>query len=165
MINNIASTRRTNNRTRGSLTLLALTAAVLLGACSSSRDIDPADYAGKLKDKFTTSIKGDGIKLFTYTALIADERAQDNELLPHEVRGRNKAMTPNDVRRMRNMNQDMLEDWAVQVELGLSKTLAMSHFCREGYIELSRVIEPSRGEIRGECNEGATEEDKLNFVR
>lgn len=40
----------------------------------------------------------------------------------------------------------------------------MTGFCREGYFELSRIIEYGRGEIRGECIEGASEADKQAFA-
>lgn len=41
----------------------------------------------------------------------------------------------------------------------------MTGYCREGYFELSRMIESGRGEIRGECKEGATDADRQKFVQ
>ncbi|WP_394495645.1 hypothetical protein [Shewanella sp. ENK2] len=43
---------------------------VLLTACTSA-PLEPEAYAGQFKDKFSTSIKGEGIKLFTYKAKVA----------------------------------------------------------------------------------------------
>ena len=136
----------------------------LLTGCMT-KTVDPEDYAGKLKDKFTTDIKGDGIKLFTYSARTIQPKERDSSTtLPHETRMQSKALSASDLRRMRADEIKSLDDWGLQVDLGLNKTLDMTGYCREGYIELSRIIEYGRGEIRGECNEGATEADKQKFA-
>ncbi|NRD74251.1 hypothetical protein HQQ94_13595 [Shewanella sp. VB17] len=126
--------------------LLSLT---LMTACTSKKT-DPNDFDLRVKDKFSTKIKGDGIKLFTYKAQLAT--LYD----PHiESPSRHHTLQSSE----RNKQPD-LTDWTQQIELGLSKTLAMTGFCLEGFMELSRIIEVGRAEIRGECNEGATEDDK-----
>jgi hypothetical protein len=137
---------------------------VTLGACSSGKTLDRDRYAGKLKDKLTTVIKGDGIKLFTYSAHLAlpvksgriDTLEEEYEL-PRDA-------SPNERRLAYERINAELDKWAEQIELGLEKTLKMTGFCREGYMELSRIIERGRGEIRGECNEGASEADKQKFA-
>lgn len=128
----------------------------LLTACAGSKT-DPADFEDKVKDRFRTDIRGNGIKLFTYNAKLAQT---DKYLaqLPHQQR----AEQAKSIKRSRRNTVD-LSDWTEQIELGLIKTLDMTGYCREGYMELSRIIEVGRGEIRGECNEGATEEDIKNF--
>ncbi|AAN55821.1 hypothetical protein HRJ35_15570 [Shewanella oneidensis MR-1] len=149
-----------------SISLTLLSCFTLL-ACSSA-PIDPTEFAGKFKDKLTTDIRADGLKLFTYQAGLAEEyTARDvaERPFPHEERMRQVAQDPREQRRFRQAQEDELEIWGRQVELGLEKTLEMTGYCREGYFELSRMIESGRGEIRGECKEGATEEDKQKFVR
>ncbi|MCT8869631.1 hypothetical protein [Shewanella xiamenensis] len=147
-----------------SLTLLS---CLTLLACSSA-PIDPSEFAGKFKDKLTTDIRADGLKLFTYQAGFAEEyspRDVTERPFPHEERMRQVAQDPREQRRLYQQQADVLDIWGRQVELGLEKTLEMTGYCREGYFELSRIIESGRGEIRGECKEGATEEDKQKFVR
>lgn len=152
-----------------SLTLLS---CFTLLACSSG-PIDPAEFAGKFRDKLTTDIRADGLKLFTYQAGFVEEYSRDvterplrhgePQLRPEEHR-RQVPQDPREQRRLHQAQADALEIWGRQVELGLEKTLEMTGYCREGYFELSRVIESDRGEIRGECKEGATEEDQQKFV-
>ncbi|MFB2732623.1 hypothetical protein [Shewanella mangrovisoli] len=147
-----------------SLTLLS---CFSLLACSSA-PIDPAEFAGKFKDKLTTDLRADGLKLFTYQAGLAEDKSKKDNAerpFPHEERMRQVAQDPREQRRSRKEQADSLEIWGKQVELGLEKTLEMTGYCREGYFELSRNIESGRGEIRGECKEGATEEDKQKFAR
>lgn len=145
---------------------LAIFGCFTLIACSSA-PIDPAELAGKLKDKLTTEIKADGLKLFTYqAALVEDKSSRDmaERPLPHAERMRQMDQDPREQRRSRKEHEDILEVWGEQVVLGLTKTLEMTGYCREGYFELSRVIESGRGEIRGECKEGATATDRQKFV-
>jgi hypothetical protein len=144
---------------------LAVLSCFTLIACSSA-PIDPSELAGKLRDKLTTDIKTDGLKLFIYKARLVDEKFNRDEVnrpFPHEARI-SQMQDPREQRRAMQDLQDSLEIWGRQVELGLTKTLEMTGYCREGYIELSRIIEPGRGEIRGECQEGATHADKQKFV-
>lgn len=129
----------------------------LMSACASKKT-DPSDFNLDVKDRFSTNIKGDGIKLFTYKAQLATLDDSDI-LLPHKERVDQAKRARSDKR----YTQPDLNDWTQQIELGLSKTLAMTGFCREGFMELSRIIEVGRAEIRGECNEGATEADKQKF--
>ena len=149
-----------------SLSLVIFSCFTLI-ACSSA-PIDPTELAGKLKDKLTTDIKADGLKLFTYQASLVEDKSNSDKAerpLPHEERMRQMTQDPREQRRSRKDHEAILEVWGEQVVLGLTKTLEMTGYCREGYYELSRIIESGRGEIRGECKEGATEEDKQKFVR
>ncbi|MGE6314570.1 hypothetical protein ACQKC1_02100 [Shewanella baltica] len=144
---------------------LAILSCFSLIACSSA-PIDPSELAGKLRDKLTTDIKADDLKLFSYTARLVDDKSNMGDAdrpFPHDARVRSM-QDPREQRRAMQDLQDSLEVWGRQVELGLTKTLEMTGYCREGYIELSRIIEPGRGEIRGECQEGATNADKQKFV-
>lgn len=144
------------------LFFLTIFSSLTLIACSST-PIDPKELAGKLKDKLTTDIKVDGLKLFTYQASLVEElpgRDRPERTLPHQER----MQDPREQRQSWKEQEEILEVWGEQVDLGLRKTLEMTGYCREGYFELSRIIEPGRGEIRGECKEGATDSDRKKFV-
>ncbi len=155
---------------------LLLLGCFSLVACSSA-PIEPADMAGKLKDKLTTDIRDNGLKLFTYRAKMVDDRYKKDNAEPvwdQQMRapqqapqqgGRQGGQMPREQHSNRENQQEELEIWAKQVELGLEKTLEMTGYCREGYFELSRMIDSGKGEIRGECKEGANEADKQKFVR
>jgi hypothetical protein len=138
----------------------------ILAACGSKPELEPMDFAGQFKDKFSTQIKGDGIKLFVYKAKIATASDRNiNDAPPHKQRiDRRKQDARSYAKEMRD-KEEFLEIWAQQVQLGLDKTIAMTGYCKNGYIELSRYLEAERGEIRGECHDGATQEDRVKFGR
>ncbi|MFT5162048.1 MAG: hypothetical protein ACI9FJ_000616 [Alteromonadaceae bacterium] len=58
----------------------------------------------------------------------------------------------------------------VQQKLKLKMTenlelrLQQSGYCREGYLELNSYFGRGQSQIRGECKEGATEDDRSQFV-
>ncbi|MCL1115760.1 MULTISPECIES: hypothetical protein [Pseudomonadati] len=145
--------------------LISSVLLLLLTACSS-KTIDPMEFAGQFKDKFNTEIKGDGIKLFVYSAKLAtaaDRNINDQSTNQTPI-DRRKQDARSYAQEMRD-KQEYLELWSQQVQIGLDKTIAMTGYCKQGFIELSRYIEPERGEIRGECNDGATDEDISTFGR
>jgi len=45
----------------------------------------------------------------------------------------------------------------------LEKKLRVSGFCRDGWMETERHIQPPSASIRGECDETATDRDRQNF--
>ncbi len=152
--------------------LLCLAIILGLSACSA-RKLDVEDFDTPVEDKFVTDIKGDGIKLFSYNIKYATLPTMGQSLPQQQPmgndRGSNGRKPPqngNGPKQAPNSRRTAdLSQWTQQVELGLNKTIAMTQFCREGYIELSRIIEAGRGEIRGECNDGANEEDLVKFKR
>ncbi|MCE9789792.1 hypothetical protein [Shewanella chilikensis] len=131
---------------------------LLLCSCSSKPNIDPADFAGAIKDSFQTDIKTDGLKLFTYKArLVApgiDRNDRDRVPAPR---------TAKEVRQQLAIREARLAVFEQQLDLGLNNTLKMNQYCREGFYELSRVLHSSWGEIRGECRDGASERDRSRF--
>jgi hypothetical protein len=131
-----------------------------LTACAASKP-QVEDFDIKVEDKFQTSIKGDGIKLFTYKVKYAELPTLEQ---PHMARVRELEKMKRAGGKKRPMPSIDLSDWTQQIELGLDKTINMTGYCRDGYIELSRIIEVGRGEIRGECNDGATDADIKKFA-
>jgi len=141
---------------------LIICSLILLSACSSSEP-DPMDFAGQFRDAFSTQIKGNGIKLFVYKAKLAT--ALDRSIpgdAPHERRIRSKQDAQSYQIEQRNA-ENRLELWHQQIDLGLRKTIEMNGYCKAGFIEFSGYVEAERGEIRGECNDGATAEDMKKF--
>lgn len=95
-----------------SISLVALSCISLI-ACSSA-PIDPTELAGKLKDRLTTDIKADGLKLFIYQANLIDEASiRDNteRPFPHEDRMRQKSQDPQELRRSYKEKEAILEIW------------------------------------------------------
>ncbi|QYK14904.1 hypothetical protein K0I63_07655 [Shewanella rhizosphaerae] len=140
-------------------TTLLLTVTLGLGGCARKRDVD--DFKVRVEDTFHTSIKGNGIKLFTYRVKYADLPTLEQ---PHMQRVRQIEKMKRSGSKKRSVYEPDLTRWTQQIELGLEKTIAMTGYCREGYLELSRIIEEGRGEIRGECNDGATDADISKFA-
>ncbi|WOT06463.1 hypothetical protein [Shewanella youngdeokensis] len=130
---------------------------LLLSACSNTVHIEPEEFAGQLTDTFKTDIKSNGLKLFTYKAELVNAERNEQASLPHEHRAQQKK------RGTSNYKEPDLSDWTQKIELGLNRTIEMTGYCREGFIEISRLIEYDRGSIRGECNEGATDSDISKF--
>ncbi|WP_299807707.1 hypothetical protein [uncultured Shewanella sp.] len=141
------------------LTTLSVIVALsgLLSACSSQPEINPEEFVGQVSDSFRTDIKSNGLKLFTYRAILTLETPQ-SQALPHEVRSNQKRSRSN-----RRYQGPDLSGWTAQIEHGLQQTIKMNGYCREGYIELYRSIQTDRGTIRGECNDGADEADLAKF--
>lgn len=146
------------------LTFLLCT-SFLLSACSNN-PIKPQDFSGEITDSFVTSIADDGLKLFTYQISLTSmeenmPRGQAKQRSSSQGSRNRHDQLPAKIHRTQTENS--LELFTQQTELGLKKTLEMTGFCHNGYIELYRLIEDSRGMIRGECLEGANTLDKQKF--
>jgi len=136
--------------------------AFIIASGCASHTPDADDFKNRVKDRFKTDIRSNGIKLFTYNAKL--EMPDDNNTeLAHRERINQLKKQSRSKNSKRSIYTPDLSDWTEQIELGLSKTLDMTGYCREGFMELSRMIEVGRAEIRGECNEGATDEDRAKF--
>ncbi len=46
----------------------------------------------------------------------------------------------------------------------LKTKLSETGYCRESYTEIDNYFVKGRSQIRGECKESATEEDRINFI-
>ncbi|MCE9684869.1 hypothetical protein LZP73_01415 [Shewanella sp. AS16] len=141
--------------------IILLTCGLLCG-CSNTQD--PGEYAGKLKDRLATDIKENGLKLFTYSARQVDAPTPDSGDAGARPLRAGGGMSPKDRQQAAAHQAQALADWAAQIELGLGKTLEMTGYCRQGYIELYRSIAYGRGEIHGECKEGADAGDRQKFT-
>lgn len=142
--------------TKRNTLLVCILATVLVSGCSSKKeDFNP--FAGLTRDQFQPHIKANGLKIFIYRAHLKMDKA---------AAYRSYAKLKSNKKQKKKAKSDRREielAWIKQVELGLTKTLAMNKFCRDGYIELDRLIESNRGEIRGECLDGASAQDHQKY--
>lgn len=126
-------------------TFTATLLAALVAGCNTAPpkwDIPPS---------FATNITSGGIKFFTYTL-----KKPEREERLRATAGRNPGLqrTPSSKQRKRDKNK--LTD---KVDL----FLAENGYCREGYFILDQYIGPAETVLRGECKEGATEQDRMRF--
>lgn len=131
--------------------ILLVSCLMIIQGCSSAPT--PEKYAGKIRDQLTTDIKQNGLKLFTYRASLN---------LP-SIETQQQSQDYSELRKNVKQLASAIKDFEQQFDLGLAKTMEMTGYCRNGYLELFRLIENGRGELKGECNEGATQEDIIRF--
>jgi hypothetical protein len=108
-------------------------AVLCLSACSSTKP------AASFNDEFSTKITGDGTKFFTYIRHMSGGTKGDRG------KGRRKGKPDNSLQE------------AVQARLDTSG------YCRDGYLALERYQANGIERIRGECRDGATDNDREQF--
>ncbi|WP_133405887.1 hypothetical protein [Parashewanella tropica] len=136
------------------LRLVPFIFAVGLTACSSSKpSISDADYAGQVRDSFTTETRTGGLKLFTYKVWRTTPLVGKSEL-PHQKRLDAKMKSRSELIREQRARERRIAQWEAAVEYGLKHTLEQSRYCKEGYIELDRTVLDNEVMIRGECRDG-----------
>lgn len=94
---------------------------------------------------FRTHINEEGSKRFTF-------EAAPLEVLPSKLQD-------DDDSRLSGSNKSLLERRNALQDQQLTQTLAARKYCNSGYIVLSQTS----WKIRGECNETATQADRLSF--
>lgn len=134
----------------GLITLLL--GMVTLSGCTSHH----LQSHASLRDSISTNIQDNGLKLFRYKLTRVNPEANTSGAY---VRPRNNK----EAKQLAKYKQIGRDNMEAQAELGLANTMAKLQYCRDGYIELSRLIETDRAEIRGECKEGANAEDRRRF--
>ncbi|MGB5178196.1 MAG: hypothetical protein WBP44_05640 [Gammaproteobacteria bacterium] len=132
--------------------MLMLFVPLISGACASNQM-----KASEIEEMFVTDIKSNGIKLFNYTVTTSDG--------PHRVSGRSNSggevgMSGVEPADWHGRESGMKEKMHEKLDARLTET----GYCREGYIVLSSSIGGGRSFIRGECKEGATEDDRKRFA-
>ncbi len=138
---------------------------LLLAACASNQ-WKPSE----VDEVFVTDIKSSGLKIFNYSLTRTTPQASDSGGRrggssgkgsgKHSGRGGNGSGYGGkgggrsaDESSMKPYFNEMLES-----------KLKESGYCREGYIELNSYFGKGQLKIRGECEEGATEEDRIKFI-
>ena len=108
--------------------------------------------ASKVHGVFITSIKADGTKLFVFTSPDYGDSGKHYShpgLAERQGRGRQGLAA-----------REQLEKLIIRA---LDIRISENGYCREGYIELGSYIERGSFEIRGECNDTATQTDRKRF--
>ncbi len=104
-------------------------------------------------ESFDTEITKDGAKFFTYQIEIAGPNALSKSPKTKKKRKsngyqRNKPGAMNNGQKRTNRLED-------QLEAALKNKLEHSGFCLQGYLVLDRYTGHNRARIKGECREGA----------
>jgi len=139
----------------------ALILPLLLAACASNQ-WKPSE----VNEVFVTDIKSSGLKIFNYSLTKTTPQASGSGERRGGSSGKGSGKHGGrggyggkgggksaDESSMKLYFNEMLE-----------LKLKESGYCREGYIELTSYFGRGQLEIRGECEEGATEEDRIKFV-
>jgi hypothetical protein len=151
---------------------LSLTVMFLVNACSS----DPRPPA-ILDETFTTDIMDNGLKMFSYSLTSAPQKHHAMEKKPRQVKpnatGRQKRTGTVRSRSQDQSSRSMLLTQAKRqsydavmkqlIDEKLTLKLAATGYCREGHIILETYIGNTNSQLRGECNEGASELDRHKF--
>jgi len=139
--------------------------SLLLAACASNQ-WKPSE----VNEVFVTDIKSSGLKIFNYSLTKATPQASGSGERrggssgkgsgKHGGRGGNGSGYGGKGGGKSADESSMKLYFNEMLELKLKE----SGYCREGYIELTSYFGRGQLEIRGECEEGATEEDRIKFV-
>lgn len=129
--------------------LFLLFTAFWLAACSGHSSLP-----SNVSETFTTVIHDNGTKVFAYNLALGQEISALSALdyqqgftdgrrlySPEELVKRNR-------RRLKSRLNSLLED---------------NNFCREGFITLQQYAGYATASLRGECREGASDEDRQRF--
>ncbi|RLV60151.1 hypothetical protein D5018_08430 [Parashewanella curva] len=135
------------------LRLMPILLAASLSACSSKPTVTNADYAGQVRDSFTTETKMGGIKLFTYKVWRTSPLERSGSL-SNRQRLNVKMKSRSELLRELRAREKRIAQWEAAVEYGLTRTLGQSRYCKGGYIELDRTVLDNEVMIRGECKDG-----------
>ncbi len=121
-----------------------------------------------VKDTFATAIKPNGVKFFNYSVVVSvagQDPEGDNERRAGSMR-RNKNGKGGHVKYSgRNpkpahfIKNPMREQFAQMLEAKLIET----GYCHAGYMELDHYFDHRHTQMRGECKDGATQEDRVKF--
>lgn len=130
------------------------TALILSVSCASG----PKRAKSITNESFLTDIKDNGAKLFIY---IANFKGQ----APTVLRGGNHPNGANQQprRSMSQLRSELALEQEEQAIEALEYKLQTSGYCRQGYFILGNYNQFGSVEIRGECQESATETDKRLF--
>lgn len=154
-----------------------------LMACTSNQRRTP-----EIKEYFATNIEKDGSKLFSYTITMAvpEERSGGMQSGGRGMRGgmggggmrggmgdgsmrgsgmRSGGKGDGGMTKNAKPNREAMIKRAKEVVYEKLKTkLDETGYCRESYIELDNYFVRGRSQIRGECKDHATEEDRITFA-
>ena len=162
--------------------ILMLCVYLSLVACASNEKKTP-----ETKEDFVTKIDQSGLKSFSYTVTRAMPEGKSGGMRGDGMKGggmRGSGMGGGGMRgggsgmgggrsgmrgggmgnEARPNREAILARVKDDVYEKLKMKLVETGYCRESYTELDNYFVRGRSQIRGECIEGATEEDRVRFV-
>jgi len=130
---------------------------ILLSACASQ---DNKRQPPEFMEHFDTTITDNGSKMFDYQLRIAHQepsKQRSGGMRPQDDGGSNQRSgnKPERGKMERRFRNTAYEKLAIKLQ--------ETGYCREGYLELSSDIYRGKAQIRGECREGASPEDRDKF--
>ncbi|MCH1924894.1 hypothetical protein L9G74_09435 [Shewanella sp. C32] len=132
---------------------LSLCAIAAITGCAGNTELPPL---GPVTDAFSTQILSDGTKMFTYR--IDMKRSHASAMAPDY--GQLTNMSRNRNSRRQDSGPSLLELHMVE---NVKQLIKQTGYCADNYYELSRMVMREHAELRGECYEGASAEDKTKF--
>lgn len=140
--------------------ILIFFVSLSLSACASSQKKAP-----EIKEEFVTNIDKSGLKLFSYTLTLAVPKNR-NGGMRGGAGGMRGGMGGTGMRGggAKSHRETMMKRRKEVVYEKLKTKLDETGYCRESYIELDNYFVRGRAQIRGECKDSATAEDRMTFI-
>jgi hypothetical protein len=134
-----------------------LVSPLFLIACASN----PWE-SSEVAEVFVTDIKSSGLKIFNYSLTKTPPPAGGSgERRGGSGKGSGKHSGHGGKGGGKSADESGMKPYFNEM---LESKLRESGYCREGYIEHNSYFWKGQLEIRGECEEGATEDDRIKFV-
>ncbi len=135
--------------------LLTFIVIGLLAGCAG-RDRQP-----HFTETLRTQISIDGTKFFDYFLHADRSRKQGKSTMqgPRKA-GSDRSASPRSL-----TPEEIQERSRKKLYERLGRKLLETGYCREGFVELYSFFDRGNVELRGECREAATVEDRKNFVQ
>lgn len=130
----------------------------ILAGCASDKP-KPSDRRPAPVETFSTEITKDGTKLFSYSL----EMPKPNTTSRGAKSGRKARRSP-DASGKRSPNRDKTGELARRLDERLKRKIEETGFCQEGYLVLDRYVGRGNASIRGECREGAYDEEAKDKI-
>lgn len=132
--------------------LLAITLAT---ACSSNKP-SHSGTRPKPQETFSTDIQPDGTKLFSYSL---EMPRKDKGKTRHGTHNRHRSKAHPGSSSGNTGTQNREQRLQAKIESLLDQKIEDSGYCKEGFIILDSYIGQGKATIRGECRDGASEEE------
>ena len=137
---------------------------LLMLACTS-----PQKKQSEIEEILVTDIKENGLKLFSYSVTMSSSQKGTNgrEMGRKGAKGqgggngKGKGMGSG---KNSSGSDSKLNQQKERINERLNSKLLETGYCREGHIEINSYLGGGLYQIRGECEEGATDVDRKKFV-
>lgn len=162
------------------LTLLCALSTLILGGCANKRD-----RVSQSSQLFETDIRADGSKRFVVSMFYAKEKSGKGQGKRgqnggegggrKEGGGRGQGQRGQDDRQSRTQENNTMgvssqgqqsdsdDDKREDIIVFLETKIAETAYCRNGYIELDYSQMREKTELKGECQESASDQDKQRW--